>query len=212
VSTRGTARAGAPAAGRDGAGRGRAGAGAGTGPGRAGAGSRGAGAGSRGAGAGSTGAGSAAAGTGSAGAGAPAEPTQGRPLTISAAVVIEALEAALVAVAAVLAGVDTGAGKSYQLSSGIAITVIGVATAVLLGLVAAGLRQPRRWTRTPALLTQLFTGIIGIYLLQGGRYNWGVPTIVLALAGFAVLLAPPSTKALTAGMPQPADRHRRRPG
>jgi hypothetical protein len=138
----------------------------------------------------------------------PAEP---RPLTITAAVVIEALEAALVAVAAVLAGVDTGAGRAYQLSSGIAITVIGLATAVLLALVAAGLRRPRRWTRTPALLTQLFTGIVGIYLLQGGRYDWGSATLVLSLAGFATLLAPPSTRALTVGMPQPADRHKRRP-
>jgi hypothetical protein len=146
----------------------------------------------------------------------PAEAATGpagpRPPTITAAVVIEALEAVLVAVAAVLAGLATGRGQSYQLSSGIAITVIGLAAAVLLALVAAGLRRPRRWTRTPALLTQLFTGIVGIYLLQGGRYEWGVPTIAAALVGFGVLLAPASTRALTVGLPQPADRHKRRPG
>ena len=126
------------------------------------------------------------------------------------AVVIEALEAVLVLVAALLAGIDTGQGKSYQLSSGIAITVIGVAVAAVLGLVAAGLRRPRRWTRTPALLTQLFTGIVGIYLVQGARYAWGVPAILLAVAGFVPLLAPPSTRALTVGLPQPADRRPRR--
>jgi hypothetical protein len=123
---------------------------------------------------------------------------------------VQALEAVLVVVAAVLAGVATSQGRSYQLSSGIAITVIGLATAVLLALVAAGLRRPRRWTRTPALLTQLFTGIVGIYLLQGGRYDWGSATVLLSLTGFVTLLAPPSTRALTAGMPQPADRGRRR--
>ena len=145
----------------------------------------------------------------------PAEGTAGpagpRPPTITAAVVIEALEAVLVAVAAVLAGVDTGRGQAYQLSSGIAITVIGLAAAALLGLVAAGLRRPRRWTRTPALLTQLFVGIVSIYLLQGGRYDWGAVTLVLSVAGFATLLAPPSTRALTVGLPQPADRPKRRP-
>ena len=156
-------------------------------------------------------AGAGPAGAGSGGAGAAPQKAPARPLTITVAVIIEALEAVLVAVAAVLAAVATGRGQSYQLSGGIAITVIGLATAVLLALVAAGLRQPRRWTRTPALLTQLFTGIVGIYLLQGGRYNWGGVTMVLALAGFAVLLAPPSTRALTVGLPQPADRHRRRP-
>jgi hypothetical protein len=89
--------------------------------------------------------------------------------------------------------------------------VIGLAAAALLGLVAAGLRRPRRWTRTPALLTQLFVGIVSIYLLQGGRYDWGAVTLVLSVAGFATLLAPPSTRALTVGLPQPADRPKRRP-
>jgi hypothetical protein len=132
-----------------------------------------------------------------------------RPLTIAAAVVIEALEAVLVLAAAILAGVDTVRGESYQFSSGVAITIIGVVMAGLLGLVAAGLRRSRRWTRTPALLTQLFTGIVGIYLLQGARYAWGIPAIVLAVAGFVALFAPGSTRALTVGLVQPADRHRR---
>ena len=132
-----------------------------------------------------------------------------RPPTVSVAVVVEALEAVLVLAAAVLAGVAASEGHSYQLSSGIAITIIGVATAAGLGLVSAGLRHARRWTRTPALLTQLFVGIVGIYLVQGGRYNWGVPALVLAVAGFVSLLAPPSTRALTAGLPEPAGRRRR---
>jgi hypothetical protein len=132
-----------------------------------------------------------------------------RPPTIAVAGVVEALEAVLVLAAAVLAGVETARGHSYQLSSGIAITALGVATAAGLALVAAGLRGARRWTRTPALLTQLFTGIVAVYLLQSGRYEWGVPALVLALTGLAALLAPPSTAALTAGMRQPADRHKR---
>jgi hypothetical protein len=137
----------------------------------------------------------------------PAQPQ--RPTIMTVASVIQALEALLILVAAVLAGVATLEGHSYQLSSGIAITVIGVVTAVVLGLVARGLRDARRWTRTPALLTQLFVGIVGIYLVQGARYDWGVPAIALAVGGFITLLAPPSTRALTAGMPQPAGRRRR---
>jgi hypothetical protein len=122
-----------------------------------------------------------------------------RPPTIVVAAVVEALEAVMVAVAAVLAGIDTGAGRSYQLSSGIAITVIGLVTAAALLGVAAGLRGPRRWTRTPALLTQLFAGLIAIYLLQAPRYDWGIPALLLAVAGFALLFAPPSMRLLTPG-------------
>ena len=119
------------------------------------------------------------------------------PPALRAAAGVEAAESAIVLVAAVLAGIATAAGRSYQLSSGIAITVIGVASAAALGLVATGLARARRWSRTPALLTQLFVGIVGIYLIQGQRLDWGVPSVVLAAAGFAVLLAPASLRALT---------------
>src|SRR6516225_3999740 len=72
--------------------------------------------------------------------------------------------------------------------------VVLVATA--LALVAMGLARARRWSRTPALLTQLFFGIVGIYLLQSRRLDWGVVSVVLAAAGFAAVLAPPSLRAL----------------
>jgi len=117
---------------------------------------------------------------------------------------VEALQAAGVLAGAVLAGIAAGEGKSYQNSSGIALTVIGAGTAVVLALIAVGLLRVRRWSRTPALLTQLFTGIIGIYLVQGERYWLGGPAIALAVAGFALLLVPPSLRALTFPAKEPA--------
>ncbi|HUL28130.1 MAG TPA: hypothetical protein VLW44_20405 [Streptosporangiaceae bacterium] len=120
------------------------------------------------------------------------------PATLRAAAVVQAAESAMVLVATVLVGVDTVAGRSYQQASGIALTLIGVGCAAALALVASGLARARRWSRTPALLTQLFVGIVGIYLLQGQRLDWGVPSVVLAVAGFAALLAPPSLRAMTA--------------
>jgi len=120
-----------------------------------------------------------------------------RPPTIAAAAVIQAVQAAGILLAAILAGVAAVSGKSYQTASGIAITAIGIGTALALGYVAYGLAGSRRWSRTPALLTQLFTGIVGIYLVQGHRWSWGVPALVLCLAGFVLLLVPPSIKALT---------------
>jgi hypothetical protein len=127
------------------------------------------------------------------------------PRTVLALAAIQAIEALGILLAAILAGLDTGAGKSYELASGIAITAIGVGTAVALGLVARGLRSGRRWARTPALLTQLFTGVIGIYLLQAPRYDWGVPAALLAVAGLAMLFAPASMAVLTPGRPDEPD-------
>jgi hypothetical protein len=114
--------------------------------------------------------------------------------------VVQAVEAAAVFFAAVLAGVDAGRGRSYHADSGVALTVIGIVTALALGYVASGLARARPWSRTPALLTQLFTGIVSIYLIQGHRLEWGVPGLVLAVAGFVTLLVPPSLRAL-AGKP-----------
>jgi peptidoglycan/LPS O-acetylase OafA/YrhL len=118
---------------------------------------------------------------------------------VLAAAVIEAIEATGILLAAILAGIATAAGHSYQTASGIAITLIGVGMAVLLALVAHGLRRARRWSRTPAMLTQLFTGIVAVYLVQSGRLDWGVPGIVLAIGGAAALLSPASVKLLTPG-------------
>ena len=126
-----------------------------------------------------------------------------RPRSLAGAAVVQAVEAAGVLVASLLAGIDAGSGRSYHTNSGFVLTAIGVITALALGYVASGLARARPWSRTPALLTQLFTGIVGIYLVQGGRYAWGVGALVLAVAGFALLLAPASFRALAFG---PKDR------
>jgi hypothetical protein len=116
---------------------------------------------------------------------------------LTAAAVVEGVEVIGILIAAILAGIATLQGKSYQSASGIAITLIGIGAAIALSFVAYGLAKARRWSRTPALLTQLFTGIIGIYLVQGARYLWGVPALVLCVGGFVLLLVPPSIRALT---------------
>jgi len=129
-----------------------------------------------------------------------------------AAAVVQAAEAAGVLAASILAGIDASAGRAYHADSGIALTLIGAGTAVALAAVAAGLARARRWSRTPAMLTQLFVGIVGIYLVQGHRYEWGGPAIALAVAGFVALFVPPSMHALAGGPQAPAPRGRGGPG
>src|ERR1700733_3121762 len=121
---------------------------------------------------------------------------QQRPPSLLGAAAVQAADAVIVLVASVLAGVDTVAGQSYQEGSGIALTLIGIGTAVALAWVAVGLSRARRWSRTPTALTQLFVGIVSIYLLQGHRYAWGIPSLLLACAGMALLLAPARLRAL----------------
>jgi hypothetical protein len=126
-----------------------------------------------------------------------------RPVTLIGAGVVQAAESLGVLAATVITAIDTALGRSYQVSSGVALTLIGVGTTVALAAVAAGLARARKWSRTPALLTQLFCGIVAIYLIEGGRYGWGVPLLVLALLGFGTLLAPPTLRTL---LREPSDR------
>jgi hypothetical protein len=86
-----------------------------------------------------------------------------RPTSLLGAAGVQAADVVIVFAASVLAGVDAATGQSYQLASGIALTLIGLGTAAALAVVAVGLARGRRWSRTPALLTQLFVGIVGIY-------------------------------------------------
>ncbi|HEY3732959.1 MAG TPA: hypothetical protein VGL63_03495 [Streptosporangiaceae bacterium] len=124
-------------------------------------------------------------------------------LVLFGAATLQAAEAIVVGVASALAGIDAADGKSYQAGSGIALTVIGFGTMVALLAVAAGLVRTRPWSRTPALLSQLFTGIVGIYLLQGHRYDWGGAALALGLAGLVTLLVPSSLHALRREPPAP---------
>lgn len=137
------------------------------------------------------------------GAGASADrPARGPVLLLVAAVVL-AVEAAGLSVAAVLTASDTAAGRSHQASSGIALTMLEFIVVAGLALIAFGVARVRPWSRTPAVMTQLLTGVIAVYLLQAHRYDWGVPALLLAVAGLAALLAPASLRTLTRQVNRP---------
>ena len=116
------------------------------------------------------------------------------PLRLAAAA--QVMEAVGLCVAGVFAATSTAAGKSHQLAAGIVLTMLAFVTAAGLGAIAAGLARARPWSRTPAVMTQLFVVIAGITLLDGQRPEWGVPALALAAACLAGLLTPASLRAL----------------
>src|SRR5581483_2699615 len=124
------------------------------------------------------------------------EPTPDIPPTLRAAAAIQALEALRMVVATAFSAVATVDGKSYQTGSGVALTLIALGTALVLGLVARGLVRARPWSRTPAAMIQVFAIIAGVLLMDGHRPEWGVPTLLLAAGGLVTLFVPASFKAL----------------
>ena len=118
------------------------------------------------------------------------------PQMLRIAAAIQAVEAAGVCAAAILALVDTLTGHSYSKSSGVALAVLTLIAAVLVGWIARGLARAKPWSRTPAVMTQIAVGFAAIVLIQGGRYDWGIPGVLLAAAGLGGLLTPASFRAL----------------
>ncbi|MGH3195903.1 MAG: hypothetical protein ACRDOH_30610 [Streptosporangiaceae bacterium] len=122
--------------------------------------------------------------------------TSPRPRALGLAAVAQAIEAAGMCVAAAFSAIATADGRSYQLASGIALTLIAIGTAAVFAVFAAGLAKARPWTRTPVVMTQFFVIVAGIYLLIGDRLDWAVPTLLLAATCLAALFTPASLRAL----------------
>src|ERR1700744_3652471 len=113
-----------------------------------------------------------------------------RPWTLRLAVAAQALEAVGLLVVAVVTTVNTISGSSYHENSGIALTFLAYLAAVAVALVALGLWRASLWSRTPALLTQLFVGTTGVYLLEDHHLAYGLIALVAAIIGFFGICLP----------------------
>jgi hypothetical protein len=119
-----------------------------------------------------------------------------RPITLSAAAAVEALEGIALVAVGLYVGVEAVAGSPNDLTSAVVLALMAIAAGVGIVAVGRGLWQTRRWGRAPALLTQIFAVIAAISMIQSRRQAVGVVLIALAVAGAATLLSPPSTRAL----------------
>jgi hypothetical protein len=108
----------------------------------------------------------------------------------------QAAEAAGLCVVVVLNLIDSASGRAWTTSNAIAFIALEAIIAVGVAWVASGIARARPWSRTPAVMTQLFTVMIAIWLLEAHRYGWGFPALLLAIAGCTGLFAPSSLRAL----------------
>src|SRR5271165_4980710 len=74
-----------------------------------------------------------------------------RPRALRVAAAAQAAEAVGMCVAAAFAALSTADGESYQLASGVALSLIAICTAALYAVFAAGLARAKPWTRTPVV-------------------------------------------------------------
>jgi len=118
------------------------------------------------------------------------------PRLLLVAVAALAAEAAGLCAVVIFNIIDSASGQSWTTSNAAGFITIEVLVVIALAAIALGVARVRPWSRTPAVLAQVFTIIVAVSLLDGHRYGWGVPALLLAAAGLAGLFAPASLRAL----------------
>ena len=109
-------------------------------------------------------------------------PPGGRPFTIVVAAALLAFEA-LIALA--YAAVEIGQVQMTRAALGIGVTILMACFGLLLLLVARGVFLGKRWSRGPAVATQLILLPIA-WSFRGGATTWAA--IILAALAIAVLI------------------------
>ncbi|WP_061297174.1 hypothetical protein [Herbidospora cretacea] len=120
-----------------------------------------------------------------------------RPFTLVVAAALVALEGLTALALGGWVGYETLLGEAGDVMSSLVLAVFGLAVGAGLLWVAWGIVQVLRWSRGPAVVTQIFAVPVAITLIQSGQLAWGVPLIVTAAVILVTLLAPASTHALT---------------
>ena len=112
------------------------------------------------------------------------------------ALLVAAALLAVQALAALVFGVlEASQIRPVRAFMGIGVTVLMLAYGVLLGLLARAVARARRWSRGPAVVTQLILLLLGYSFRQPPTTWAGFLMAVVALVALVCLLLPASTRA-----------------
>jgi hypothetical protein len=117
-----------------------------------------------------------------------------RMLLVAAAAL--AAEAVGLGVAVIFNVIDSVSGQKWTTGNATGFIAVEVISAIALLAIASGIAKVRPWSRTPAVMIQVITILIAVWLLEAHRYAWGIPAVLLALAALAGLFTPASLRAL----------------
>lgn len=118
-------------------------------------------------------------------------------MTLRIAAAVEAVEGLFVIGAGLYVGIDAIVGKPTNLAAALVLGLLGVLTGAGIIAVGWGLSIARRWSRAPAVLTQIFSFIIAASLLQSHQGAIGGILIAAGVVGAVALFSPPTVQALT---------------
>ncbi|GAA3198392.1 hypothetical protein [Actinocorallia longicatena] len=119
-----------------------------------------------------------------------------RPRTLLAAALLEGLLGLGALGFGLYVAFESVLGEPKDRMSAVGVTVLALAGGAGMVWVAKGLAGAERWSRSPAVLTQLFAIPVAVSLIQSDQPFWGCPLVVIAVAALLALLSPPTSAAL----------------
>ena len=110
--------------------------------------------------------------------------------------------------------VETAVGDPKNVTTALAVAALGVGGGAAILKVAHGLYLAAGWSRSPAVLTQLFLLPVAVTLVQSDRPQLGYPLAAVAVCALLALLSPRTGAALYRDEEQEEEREREegRPG
>lgn len=121
---------------------------------------------------------------------APAPGRPERPWTLRSLVWGVLLEALGLAVGAVVVLVELVRGSSDAVGTSIALVVLALALAALLGAAGRALHGGARWARAPIATWQILQGLVGVTWWQETRSPWAGLLVLLSVVLFVLLMVP----------------------
>lgn len=121
-----------------------------------------------------------------------------RPLTVTAAAALEAAEGVTVLGFGAFVAWETVVGEPLDPVTAWAVTGMALLGGFCMLAVARGLLNAERWSRAPAVLTQLFALPVGWSLVQSDQRAYGIPLLAVALLTLVLVLSGPTTRFMLA--------------
>ncbi|MGW0732939.1 hypothetical protein [Streptomyces sp. NPDC002851] len=128
-------------------------------------------------------------------------PVQPRPGRLTAAAALAALEGIALVVGGVAMSLQGFAGKADSVEQAVTGGVTMIVLAAIPLLAARGLLKLRRWSRGPAIITQILALPVAWQLLQADSVAIpaGIALAVVAVTALVLLVNPATTEALGIG-------------
>ncbi|MEO3782122.1 hypothetical protein ABGB12_02245 [Actinocorallia sp. B10E7] len=128
------------------------------------------------------------------------------PRTLLLAAALEAVVGLIAVGGGLYTAVETLVGDPQNTVTALAVAGLAIIGGAAMLKVAHGLATCERWSRSPAVLTQLFLLPVAVSLVQSDQSQWGYPLVAVGVCALVALFSRPVGLALYGSEDQEEER------